>query len=84
MRLQTHGLLDLHLIVEFVLFLFGIIWSRVVPRPLAVWLRKSDPEDVVRLPMFSAFCLLVHSFAALVNLFPEAVPVGTLRRRVHL
>ena len=79
-RLRMHGLLDLHLIVEFVLFPFGIFWSRVLPRPLALWLRESDPEDVV---FSAAFCLLVHSIAALVNLFPEAVPVGTSRRRVR-
>ena len=64
-RQKAHGLLDLHLIVEFVLFPFGIFWSRVSPRPLALWLCESDPEDVVRLPVFSAFCLLVRDVVLL-------------------
>ena len=51
----------------------------MLPGPLALWLRESDPEVVV----FSALCLLVHLIAALVNLFPEAVPVGTSRHRVR-
>ena len=49
-----HGLSDLLVVVEFVLF------PRVLSCPLALWLRESDPEDVVRLPSFSAFCQFVR------------------------